>query len=102
MVQGIDVEIAKVDLAGRAGRLGSKDRLGVGEDVMEKIELDILASERFSVVALDGKGLSAEISYAERWMSTVERERDGCIQRNGIVQPARRGLCHESRRKERT
>lgn len=66
MVQGIDVEIAKVNLAGCAGGLASKDLFGVGEDVLKEIELNVLASEWLSVIALYGESFSAEISYAER------------------------------------
>jgi len=66
MIQGIDVEIAKVDFAGSAGGLASKDRLGVGEDVVEEIKLNVLAGEWLSVIALYGEGFSAEISDAKR------------------------------------
>jgi len=61
MVQDIDVEIAKVNFAGSAGSLASKGYKGVREDV-EEIELNVLASERFSSIALYGEGFSAEIS----------------------------------------
>jgi hypothetical protein len=66
VVQGIDVEIAEVNLGGGARGLTGEDGLRVGEDVTEKIELDVLSGERLSIIALDGEGLPTEIPHAER------------------------------------
>lgn len=69
MEQGIDVEIVEVDLGKGARNLVGEDGVGIREDVVEEIELDILSGEWLSIVALDRERLTAEIPHAarERW-----------------------------------
>lgn len=62
MVQGIDVEIAKVDPARRAWSLACKNDFGIGKDVMEEIKLDVFTSEWLGIVTLYRQSLSTEIT----------------------------------------
>jgi hypothetical protein len=82
VVQGIDVEIAEVGVGGSAWGLAGEDGVGVREDVVEKIELDVLSREWLGIVALDGERLTTEVPH----------------ERSGLVWPARKlgGGCHES------
>ena len=66
MVEGIDVEIAEVGVGGSVWGLAGEDGIGVREDVVKKIELDVFSREWLGIAALDGERLTTEVPHAKR------------------------------------